>query len=171
MRKILFSFVLMLWGVGAIGATSHTLGNYKLSRSMRERLGNKVYKMQVRPQWNGAVFWYKNSLADGKFEYIWVDAETGERRAAFDTSRLVDGLKAAGAGTFDPERLVLDKWKFNDDSSELTFRIKGKRWSCRLSDYSVTAMERPAVDNMKPFATQMRTSDIAFYGRCNVSND
>ena len=46
-----------------------------------EQFKDKVYRTKVAPHWmpGGETFWYRNDLADGKREYVWVDAVKGER--------------------------------------------------------------------------------------------
>lgn len=51
---------------------------------------DKVFKPTVRPRWlpGNQRFWYRNDLGKGSREFILVDVVAGERRAAFDHSRL-----------------------------------------------------------------------------------
>src|SRR5437773_2211126 len=70
-----------------------------------ERSG--VYKAQITPHWfdGGSNFWYQNTLAGGKREYILVDAAEGKRERAFDHEKLAAGLREAGLVDVQPDRL------------------------------------------------------------------
>ena len=93
--------------LSAVFVSAETLGNYEAERTLSERLRNKVYRDNVKPQyWLGDTFGYRNHLSGGRYEYIFVDASIGERRPAFDLSRLEQALSEAGLGQEEPGKVI-----------------------------------------------------------------
>lgn len=121
-----------------------------------------VYKARIEPHWSsdGAHFWYRNDLADGRREYVLVDAERGERKVAFDHARLAKSLAAAAQRDVDGERLELDDLEVDLAANELVFRAEGKDWRCHLESYELREepnraprtdrREDDAVDDARP---------------------
>ena len=63
-----------------------TSADYLRAGKLREMTGGKVFKTRVDARWfgEGSQFWYRNDLADGKREFILVDATKATRALAFD---------------------------------------------------------------------------------------
>ena len=59
-----------------------TRADYDRAAALTKRTENKVFRAKVEPHWlpGGNAFWYRNDLADGKKEWVQVDAVKGERR-------------------------------------------------------------------------------------------
>ncbi|MGI6346288.1 MAG: DPP IV N-terminal domain-containing protein [Limisphaerales bacterium] len=123
-----------------------------------ERFRGKVYKANVQPKWKGSTFWYMNRLADGKSEYIFVDAAKGERRSAFDAARLAQSLGEKFEREFDPEKLGLEQVDFDETGSRCSFRLGRERWQCDLNDYTINRQEPSEGDAAQPFPLQMKRS-------------
>lgn len=75
-----------------------------------------------------------------------VDAETLEKRPAFDHARLADALSKAIGEPVDPERLPFTALHFSDDGRSLRINVgtilwEGEWWTCRLSDYTLARIE------------------------------
>lgn len=68
-----------------------------------------VVRDKVSPRWiSDTQFWYRNDLADGRREYVLIDAEKGTRAPLFDAGKLAAALSAAAGRSFDPGRLSID---------------------------------------------------------------
>ena len=106
-----------------------------------------VYKTRVEPNWaeDGNSFWYVNKLADGKREYVRVDALKGKRNLAFDHTRLAEKLSANDIDTTQ-NRLAIDHLEFSDDTNAMIFDGFGHRWECSLTDYSLKKVTNAKVD-------------------------
>ena len=63
-----------------------------------------VYKLRIFPHWfdGDSRLWYRNDLAEGRREFILVDAEKGVRQAAFDHQRLAASLSAVAGRNYAP---------------------------------------------------------------------
>ena len=46
----------------------------------------RVYRDKVEPKWlaHDSAFWYRVGTGPGRYEFIYVDAEKGKRKVAFD---------------------------------------------------------------------------------------
>jgi dipeptidyl aminopeptidase/acylaminoacyl peptidase len=99
-----------------------------------------VYKSSIDAHWIGdnARFWYRNDLRGGAREFILVDAEAGERGAAFDRARLAASLSSAAGETYAADRLPFDDIEFADDGGSIRFNVGEVGWTCNLSSYECT---------------------------------
>jgi len=107
----------------------------------RFRRGDRgVYKSRITPHWfeDGACFWYRNDLRGGAREFVFVDAEAGTRRLAFDHARLAAALSSASDRSYAPERLPFDEIELIDRARSVRFGVDGKSWSCDLESYECT---------------------------------
>jgi len=103
----------------------------------RNRPEPGVYKARIEPHWfaNNKRFWYRNELAGDKSEFVVVDAEEGERRAAFDHDRLAKSLSKASGEEVDGARLPFRDISFSEDGAVLRFSVDGTKWACNLQTY------------------------------------
>jgi hypothetical protein len=113
--------------------------------------------MTVQPKWKGSTFWYMNRLSGGRSEYIFVDANTGGRRPAFDAERLARSLKEKLGRDIDPERLGLENLDF-DEEGRMSFRLGSERWQCDLGDYTLSAYTPGEAELSSAFPTRMKRS-------------
>jgi dipeptidyl-peptidase 4 len=62
-----------------------TQADYERAGSLGRRTENKVFRSRVEPKWlnGGDAFWYRVEVAPGKFENVFVDCATGERKAGY----------------------------------------------------------------------------------------
>jgi dienelactone hydrolase len=116
--------------------------------SLAQRRGQPtggVYKARLTPHWlaDNARFWYRNDLADGRREFILVDAQAGERKAAFDHQRLAAVLSKASGKEYSPERLPFEQIEFIDDTKAIRFRAGDTVWRCDLTSYECTKTNAP----------------------------
>ena len=139
-------------------AESHAQGtraDYERAMGLRETTADKVFRDRVTPHWleGDTRFWYRNDLAEGRREFVLVDAEAGTREPAFDHARLAVGLARATGQEVDAERLAIDRLMYDDSGSMLTFSCDGKWWQCDLASYQVEATERDerATTSLRPF--------------------
>jgi dipeptidyl aminopeptidase/acylaminoacyl peptidase len=130
-----------------------TRADYERAARWREVAANKVLRQSVRPHWfaQNSRFWYRAELAGGAFEFILVETDKGERRAAFDHARLASALIQATGRECRADRLPLDRLEFSDDGASLSFALAGQRWQCDLSSYALHELS-----GHDPLATGLR---------------
>ncbi len=107
-----------------------TAADYQRADSLWDLTRNTVFKDKVHPHWlkGQQAFWYCNELADGKREYIFVDAAQGVRRPACNQFRLAQFLTKATGAPQDAERLDLHELAFSSDGAVLEFNAQGSGW-------------------------------------------
>lgn len=127
----------MLWAQGS-------RADYERSANLRRTTANTVFRDRVEPHWlpGNTKFWYDVRTGPGTREYVWVDAEKGERRLAFDHTRLAQALRQAGAGDMQPDNLALRDLEWPDAGTLLVTAAR-KRWRVMLENYSALEVPMP----------------------------
>jgi len=128
------------------------LVNYLRAESLRNKLQGLAINIPERPSWVGATsrFWYRKSVEDGN-QFALVDAETLEKKPAFDHERLAAALSSATGEKYTALKLPFNAITFVDNERAIEFSIgespfpgfgpggrgpAGPRWKCDLSDYT-----------------------------------
>jgi dipeptidyl-peptidase-4 len=121
-----------------------TRSDYERAMNLGKTTANKVFKDRLRPHWmkDNERFWYRNDLPDDKRRFIFVDAEKGVRRPAFDHKKLAESLAKVTDQKIDAEKLDIDRLIFDEAGSSLTFSYNNKWWKCDLSSYKIEATSR-----------------------------
>lgn len=137
-----------------------TRADYERAMKLRATTAEKVFKDRVTAHWleGNSRFWYRNDLADGRREFVLVDAEAGRRQPAFDHERLAAGLAKATRQEVQADRLAIDRLIHNKSGSTLTFSHDGKWWKCDLNAYhvEVTSRDERATTSLRPFRSSRR---------------
>lgn len=127
-----------------------TRADYDRAASLREQTQSRVFRDRIEPQWidGSRNFWYRVEIAKSHFEYVFVDADTGERRIAFDHGRLANVIstnsdpKLLELSTNDlsmlAKNLPIANVRFSADGNHLYFRCADASWHCNLSTYVLT---------------------------------
>ena len=105
--------------------------DYERAMSLRQKFNNKVIKSEIEPHWfvDNRWFWYRNDLAEGRREFLTVNARNGKKRAAFNHARLAQKLHDAMDKDFDPERLPFRSVHFENGRGIVRFIVDDKNWS------------------------------------------
>ncbi len=173
MIRIQGVILLCLLALTADSGAQGTRTDYERAMTWRETIANKVFQDRVRPHWleGNTRFWYRNDLAEGKREYILVDAEAGTRGLAFDHDRLTAGLAKATGRDLLADELAIDRLLYEE--SALAFSYDGKWWRCDLESYDVEASPRDepanaslrAYSRPRPSRTTGEETSITFINR------
>jgi dipeptidyl aminopeptidase/acylaminoacyl peptidase len=133
------SAVILLAASCGPAAAQGTRADYERAAGLPKLTEGKVLRQRVKPNWlpGNTQFWYRNDLAGGAREFVFVDAEKGERRQAFDHARLATALARAAGGSFAATNLPLEKVEFGADAATLLCTVADKRWQCDLRSYEV----------------------------------
>ncbi len=130
-----------------------TAADYARANGLREARAGSVYKTRVEPHWlsDGDRFWYRNSLADKKNEFILVEANKGLRRPAFDHAKVAAALTKALGYSVDAERLPITSLDYPPRSN-------------RLETADVTAIGKTGWRPPERFAAKARDGRTDIYG-------
>lgn len=119
--------------------------DYDRAERLRILTQNKVFRSHIEAHWlaDNKSFWYEVQTGENSYEFIFVDAEKGIRRSAFDHERLSKALNAKGIDA-DAQSLQIENLTFNFDASCLEFEGYQKAWKCNLKTYElIKGPERP----------------------------
>ena len=86
-------------------------------------------------------FVYRKSVKGGH-EFVMVDADTQQRRPAFDHARLAEALTKAGIADATALKLPFSEFRFTDDEQAITFTAQDARWTCRVGAEGTDTTER-----------------------------
>ena len=121
----------------------------------------------VRANWlpNSNRFWYRNQLADGRSEFVMVDAAQGSKTPAFNHAALAAALSTAAGKTYEAAKLPFQQLTTSEDGSSITFPVEGKRYTCDVQGKQCTAAAREVSRNeaLSPDGKQ-----AAFIRDCNL---
>jgi dipeptidyl aminopeptidase/acylaminoacyl peptidase len=106
----------------------------------------QVYKSRITPHWfdNNIRFWYRNDLRGGTREFILVDAERGQRRAAFDHDKLAALLSKVTGKEYKKDRLPFDSIEYGPDGHSIRFQLDHTTWQVSLASYQCIEVAQPA---------------------------
>ncbi|MDR1864732.1 MAG: S9 family peptidase [Bacteroidales bacterium] len=89
------------------------------------------------------AFWYLTRTPQGR-QFVIVDADKKEKRAAFDHQRLADSLNSRLKQTdIKAGNLPFSSIRLGKSQDKISFTVKNEFYTCRLSDYSVEKTENP----------------------------
>lgn len=89
-------FVVVALAVAQAAAAQGTRADYDRAEGLRARYEALVTNVPDSATWIGETprFWYRRSIAGG-FEFVLVDAASGQKRPPFDHARLASALSQA----------------------------------------------------------------------------
>ncbi len=118
--------------------------DYERAASYGDRTRNKVFRSDVRPHWigDGPRFWYRIDVGPQQYEFVFVDAERGTRRPAFDHEQVAAALGEAGGKTVQARQLPLRSISFNEDQSAVRFTVFEEHWQWNSKTKELTETAR-----------------------------
>ena len=121
----------------ATAAAQGTAADYLRANSLREKYQALAVGMPDSATWIGGTprFWYRRSVPGGN-EFVVFDAETQQKRPAFDHEKMAASLSKLAGRPFKAQTLPFNSISFRDGEHELEVRFDGSTWTCKLADYS-----------------------------------
>ncbi|MCX6543746.1 MAG: DPP IV N-terminal domain-containing protein [Acidobacteria bacterium] len=121
---------------GAAGAQG-TAADYQRANGLRERYQDVAAGMPDSATWIGRTsrFWYRRS-AKGGYEFVLVDADTQQKRPAFDHEKLAASLSKLAGRPYTAQTLPFTSLSFRDGENAIEVRFDGSTWTCKLADYA-----------------------------------
>jgi len=138
-------------GPGVISSAAQvTTADYQRAQSLRQQNDSVAIFVPDTPTWVGTThrFYYRRTLANG-FEFVMVDADTGQKQAAFDHVQLADSLSRGSGRAYPATRLPFQSFTFNEALSAIEMNVEGARWTCTLADYSCRTPDAPPPGNIR----------------------
>ncbi len=133
-----FCFSLLL---PILGQAQGTQADYERANGLRNKMVGLAVNVPEPANWIGKTtrFWYRKAVKGGN-EFILVNAETLEKKPAFDHAKLAEALIAVLPNEREKPsalKLPFSEITFVDDERAIEFNIAEARWRCDLTDYSV----------------------------------
>jgi len=139
------------WSFNTIVFAQGSRADYERAAGLSARVQGKVFRDRVEAHWlsNNTQFWYEVKTGTNTREFIFVDAERGERRPVFDHAKLANALAQAGLKDARADNLPLRnlEWK---SANALEFSADGKQWQLDLSSYGVAVQTNAARTSTSP---------------------
>lgn len=139
MKRAAFPFwIITLLGVAAtVAGAQGTIADYERALNLRDVYVGRTIDVPERANWIGQTnhFWYRKSVRNGN-EFMWVDAETLQKRSAFDHEKLASALSIATNGKYSAFKLPFATITFLDGEKVVEFLVGENRWRCDLSEYT-----------------------------------
>jgi dipeptidyl-peptidase 4 len=165
---------LISWILVSFAAVAHSLYlNGQGKHADPENFGS------FNPHWlpSGSAFWYRRHVELGKFEFVLVNATTGESRPAFDHTRLAHALRKRGQEA-EAESLPFDwidpifdghavRFRLDHDyESSLEFNVQGELVTTQRP-VTQTELQPEAIE--EPSEDQGASTAITFINRAGKS--
>lgn len=109
-----------------------TQADYERSAAIEDLARNKVFRVDVQAEWHATKpwLWYAVAIGPGEREFVFVDAERGERRAAFDHAGVAKALSVRGGKDVPANDLPIAELRLDDDATcYLRVGDKWLRWN------------------------------------------
>ena len=119
-----------------------TKADYERANNLAQRVSGKTHRSNIKPNWIGETdsFWYMVETGQGKHEFVLVDPDKAEKRAAFDHAKLAHSLSVVLKKEIDPERLPVQSIAFPKKGFVLV-QVSEKSWNCDLNSYELTEVK------------------------------
>ena len=124
--------------------------DYDRAQSLKQRVTDKIVRDRIVPNWltGDKQFWYEIKTGPNSREWVLVDAEKGERRAAFDREKLAAALADETKKKIDADNLPISEFSLSPDLNSIKFTALGKNWECDTKNYTLhsssDSKEKPA---------------------------
>ena len=140
------TIVLLCWS-SPIAPAQGSRADYERAANLSRQFSGKVFRDRVEAHWftNSTQFWYEVRTGTDAHEFVFVDADKGERKTAFDHAKLAEALDKAGVKDAKAENLPLRnvEWK---SGNEFDFTADGKSWRVDLASYALTEQKEKKVE-------------------------
>ena len=153
---------LVLAGIGLpiLAAGQGTAGDYARAAALRDRYESAAADIAGPPTAIAHThrFWYRKSVTGGH-QFMIVDADTREKRPAFDHDAIARALSAATGKPYSGLQLPFSSIDVDRDGPEFAVNVEGARYRCRMADAScrkleggrrLGAVERPREESPRP---------------------
>jgi dipeptidyl aminopeptidase/acylaminoacyl peptidase len=122
-----------------------TPADYERAMGLSDRYEYLTVNVPEAATWveNSARFYYRKSVKGGH-EFVMMDAESRQKKPAFDHQRLADGLANETGEKYTPVRLPFSTFVFTDNEQKVEFTAERVRWQCELSRYSCHRIGPPS---------------------------
>ena len=125
-----------------VTAAQGTAADYVRANGLREKYQNLAVGMTESATWIGRTtrFWYRRSVQGGN-EFLIFDAETQQKRPAFDHEKIAASLSKLAGRAFTAQTLPFTSISFRNGEDTFEARFDGATWTCKLADSTCSKRE------------------------------
>src|SRR5687768_10312939 len=102
-----------------------TTADYDRALALRERWQHLTENLTDPPTWADATRFHYRRTVKGGHEFVLVDAETRQKRPAFDDEKLAAALSKAAGAEYTPLRLPFNSFQFADGDRVIQLTTTG----------------------------------------------
>src|SRR4249919_206405 len=139
-----------------------TAADYARANGLRAKYEGLVVNVPGPATWIDKTdrFWYRRMVKGGS-EFIIVDAETQQKRPAFDHEKIAASLTTATGTPYTALTLPFNSIAFADNERTLEVTIDGTAWRCGLADYDCRKADPNRAGGGRGFGPPRRPEDTA----------
>jgi dipeptidyl aminopeptidase/acylaminoacyl peptidase len=148
MRRVCLALFLIL-SIGAASALTTptpqvTRDDYNRAAKLKDKYKGLALDVPEQPTWLDGTdsFWYRRSV-EGGYEFVLVNAETQEKKPAFDQAKLAASLSAASGHSYTSVTLPFERFRYTEKQAAIRFMLDENRWECSLSSYNCSKLGPP----------------------------
>jgi dipeptidyl aminopeptidase/acylaminoacyl peptidase len=129
--------ILVILAAAASVTAQVTPADYERAMGLRERWIHLTENVADPVTWVGATsrFYYRKSVKGG-FQFVLVDAASGQRRAPFDHDKLAAALSTATGEKYTGLVLPFQTFILTGNEQVVDVNVEQVGWTCRLADYT-----------------------------------
>jgi dipeptidyl aminopeptidase/acylaminoacyl peptidase len=129
--------ILVILAAAASVTAQVTPADYERAMGLRERWIHLTENVADPVTWVGATsrFYYRKSVKGG-FQFVLVDAVSGQRRAPFDHDKLAAALSTATGEKYTGLVLPFQTFILTGNEQVVDVNVEQVGWTCRLADYT-----------------------------------
>src|SRR5512139_1224472 len=126
----------------SVAGAQGTAADYQRANGLRAKYESLAIGMAGPASWieDTTRFTYRRSVKGGH-EFVLVDAETQQKRPAFDHEKVASSLSKLTGRKYTATTLPFGTITFRDGERTLEVRFDGAVWKCSVSDFSCTRSE------------------------------
>jgi dipeptidyl aminopeptidase/acylaminoacyl peptidase len=113
-----------------------TRADYERAMHLRDKYKNLALNVPDAPNWveKTDTFWYRKTV-EGGHAFVLVNANTKEKKPAFDHDKLAAALSSASGEKYTGVTLPFAHFHFVDSKAAIEFVLDRHRWHCDLTSY------------------------------------
>jgi dipeptidyl aminopeptidase/acylaminoacyl peptidase len=124
---------------GPLQPVTVTQADYERATGLREKYQAAIVDIAEPATWieKSSRFCYRKSVKGGH-QFVMVDADTQQKRPAFDHEKLAATLSKLTGRKLTAVTLPFNTFTFRDNEQVLDLRFDAAQWRCKVSDYTCT---------------------------------
>ncbi|HET9400068.1 MAG TPA: prolyl oligopeptidase family serine peptidase [Candidatus Acidoferrales bacterium] len=116
--------------------------DYARAKALQDKYDAAAIDIAGAPTWIGQSdrFWYRR-ISHGQYEFVIFDAETKEKKAAFDQAAIAASLSRLSGEKLDAKKLPFETVQFDGSGKAFVATISAQRYRCTVADSVCTKQD------------------------------